>query len=271
MSGSPNVTLPSLIGVIHLPPLPGSPRFAGDLSAVLASAATDARLLAEAGFEGIVVENFGDAPFEPGRVSPVTVAAMTAAALAVRAAAPGVALGINVLRNDAEAALAIAVASDARFIRVNVHTGARVTDQGLIEGRAHETLRLRRALGAERVALFCDVDVKHSAPLAARPLGEEAHDLALRGLADAVLVTGSGTGRGVDRRDLDEVTRALHGAVPVLCASGVTLETLRDLGEAGAIVGSCLRASGRAGDPVDPTLARRFVEAFHARRAASRA
>lgn len=267
MSGSPTVTLPSLIGVIHLPPLPGSPRFAGDLDALLASAARDARLLAEAGFEGIVVENFGDAPFVPGRVAPVTVASMTAAAIAVRAAAPKVALGINVLRNDAEAALSIAVAAGAHFIRVNVHTGARVTDQGLIEGRAHETLRLRRALGAERIALFCDVDVKHSAPLAARPLGEEAHDLALRGLADAVLVTGSGTGRGVERADLDEVTRALHGQFPVLCASGVTVETLRDLGTAGAIVGSCLRASGKAGDPVDSILARRFVEAFRAHRA----
>jgi membrane complex biogenesis BtpA family protein len=268
MSGFPSAPLPSLIGVIHLPPLPASPRFAGDLAAVVASAARDAQLLAEAGFEGIVVENFGDAPFVPGRVSPVTVAAMTTAALAVRAAAPEVALGINVLRNDAEAALAIAVATGARFIRVNVHTGARVTDQGLIEGRAHETLRMRRALSAERVALFCDVDVKHSAPLAARPLGEEAHDLALRGLADAVLVTGSGTGRGVDRRDLDEVAAALHGEVPVLCASGVTLDTLSELGEAGVIVGSCLRASGRAGDPVDGTLARRFAEAFKKRRPA---
>ncbi|MFO0756470.1 MAG: BtpA/SgcQ family protein [Byssovorax sp.] len=270
MSASPHVTLPSLIGVIHLPPLPGSPRFGGDLAAALASTARDARALAEAGFEGIIAENFGDAPFVPGRVAPVTVASMTAAALAVRAAAPAVALGINVLRNDAEAALSIAVASGARFIRVNVHTGARVTDQGLIEGRAHETLRMRRALGAESIALYCDVDVKHSAPLAARPIGEEAHDLALRGLADAVLVTGSGTGRGVNKADLDEVTRALHGAVPVLCASGVTIETLGEIGraQAGVIVGTCLRASGRAGDPVDLDLSKRFVEAFRASRRA---
>ena len=195
-----NRTIPSLIGVIHLRPLPESPRYDGDLAAVVASAASDARALAEAGFDGVMVENFGDAPFVPGRVSPVTVAAMTACALAVRAAAPGLALGINVLRNDAEAALAIAVAASADLVRVNVHTGSRVTDQGLIEGRAHETLRLRRALGADRIALCCDVDVKHSAPLAARPIGEEAHDLAERGLADAVLVTGSGTGRGTFAR-----------------------------------------------------------------------
>ena len=163
--------LPSLIGVIHLRPLPESPRYGGDLASVVSSAERDARALAEAGFDGIMVENFGDAPFVPDRVSPVTVAAMTACAVAVRAAAPKVALGVNVLRNDAEAALAVAIAARAEMIRINVHTGARVTDQGLVEGRAHVTLRQRRALGAERVLLLCDVDVKHSAPLAARPLG----------------------------------------------------------------------------------------------------
>jgi uncharacterized protein len=259
------VPLPSLVGVIHLRALPESPRYDGDLAGVVASAERDARALAAAGFDGIFIENFGDAPFVPDRVAPVIVAAMTACALAVRAAAPGVALGVNVLRNDAEAALAVAVAAGAEMIRVNVHTGARVTDQGLVEGRAHVTLRQRRALGAERIALLCDVDVKHSAPLAPRPIGEEAHDLVLRGLADAVLVTGSGTGRGVDRRDLAAVRAAVQA--PVLVASGVTPETLADVRDAhGVVVGSCLRASGRAGEPVDPEIAKRFAAAFRASR-----
>lgn len=263
---TPNGRGPALVGVVHLPPLPGSPRFAGDFSDVVASAARDAGALARAGFEAVVLENFGDAPFVPERVGPVTVAAMTACALAARDAAPGAILGINVLRNDAEAALAVAVAAGAGFVRVNVHTGARVTDQGLVQGRAHETLRLRRALEAEHIRLFCDVDVKHSAPLGARPIGEDAHDLAGRGMADAVLVTGSGTGRGVATADLGEVLAAVD--VPVYVASGVTEATLDDVRHAhGVIVGSCLRASGRAGDPVDEALARRFVSAFRASRA----
>jgi len=259
--------IPALIGVIHLRPLPDSPRFEGSLAAVIDDASRDARLLVEAGFEGIVVENFGDAPFVPGRVSPVTVASMTAAALAVRAEAKDTALGINVLRNDAEAALAVAVASGAEFIRINVHTGARVTDQGLIEGRAHETLRQRRALSAEHIRLLCDVDVKHSAALSPRSIAEEAHDLHARGLADAVLVTGSGTGRGVALADLEAVTSALGPEAKVLVASGVTIATLPDLGRAyGVIVGTCLRRSGRAGDPVDGELARAFAAAFRAAR-----
>lgn len=254
-------SLPRLVGVIHLEPLPGSPRASSSVARVRDAAAADARALAEAGFEGVIVENFGDAPFARDAVEPVTIAAMTACALAVKAAAPRLALGINILRNDAEAALAVAIASEATMIRINVHTGARVTDQGLIQGEAHRTLRSRRALGAEHVRLLCDVDVKHSAPLAARPIGEEAADLAGRGLADAVLVTGSGTGHGASLRDLEAVLASV--LVPVFVASGVTDATLAETrGAHGVIVGSCLRKTGRAGDPIDVDRAKAFAEAF---------
>jgi uncharacterized protein len=256
-----STALPSLIGVVHILPLPGSPCFSGSLGAVVGQAVADATVLADAGFDAVIIENFGDAPFVPERVAPVTVAAMTACALAVRAAAPTLSLGINVLRNDAEAALAVAIASGADMIRINVHTGARVTDQGLIQGRAHETVRLRQALGAAHVRLLCDVDVKHSAALATRAIGEEAEELEGRGLADAVLVTGSGTGRGVAKPHLEEVLGAVR--VPVLVASGVTEGTLSELKAAhGVIVGSCLRKSGRAGDPIDPGVTARFAAAF---------
>lgn len=254
-------SIPRLVGVVHLPPLPGSPRSSGSFREVVRRAAAEAEMLARSGFDGVMIENFGDAPFFPDRVPEVTVAAMSACAVACREAAPNVLLGINVLRNDARAALAIARICEANMVRINVHVSARVTDQGLVEGRAHETLRLRRELGLERVALLCDVDVKHSAPLAGRPLSEEAHDLVLRGLADAVLVTGSGTGRGVAKDDLGTVRDALD--VPVLVASGATIPALASLTRAhGVVVGSALRKSGRAGDPVDEELAAVFAETF---------
>ncbi|MEZ4302210.1 MAG: BtpA/SgcQ family protein [Polyangiaceae bacterium] len=255
-------SIPRLTGVLHLPPLPGSPRFAGDLAAIAARSAEEAALLETAGFDAVIVENFGDAPFFPGRVDPITVAAMTTCALAVRAAAPRLALGINVLRNDAESALAVAACTGATMVRVNVHSGARITDQGVIQGAAHQTVRLRRALGAEHIALLCDVDVKHSASLAARPIEEEAEEVAARGLADAVLVTGTGTGRGVDPEHLRRVASAVH--VPILVASGSTIEALASLRPAhGVIVGTALRKSGRAGDPVDRDAANAFAAAFH--------
>ncbi len=250
-----------LAGVIHLPALPGSPRAELDAREVGRRAAKDARALVAAGFDAVLVENFGDIPFLR-RVEPVTVSAMTVAALAVREACPDVKLGINVLRNDAAAALSIACAVGADLIRVNVHTGARVTDQGIIEGEAGETLRSRRSLGVQSVRIWADVDVKHSAPLGARAIEDEARDLVSRGLADVVLVTGEGTGRPVDLSKLAAVRSAVE--VPVLVASGATIEELGGLAKAcdGVLVGSALRVDGRAGGPVDGEKARRFADAF---------
>jgi len=252
-----------LVGVIHLPALPGAPRALLDALAIADLAAADARALEAAGYDLVLVENFGDAPFFAERVPPVTVSAMTVCAVAVRRACPRLPLGINVLRNDADAALAIAAAVGASCIRVNVHTGARVTDQGLVQGRAAETMRARKALGAEGVALWADVDVKHAAPLGERDAAREAEDLVKRGLADAVLVTGEGTGRGVDAEKLRRVREAVAGT-PVLVASGATVDSLPSLAPHcdGVIVGSALRADGKAGGPVDGERATRFAEAF---------
>jgi membrane complex biogenesis BtpA family protein len=262
----------TLVGVVHLPPLPGSPRSSVPIREIARDAIADTRALADAGFDLVMLENFGDAPFFAGRVPHVTVSAMTAIAALVRAELPSVALGINVLRNDADAALAIATVVSASCVRVNVHIGARVTDQGLIEGRAAETLRTRRDFGADRaregsprIAIWADVDVKHSAALASRPLEQEAEDLALRAMADAVLVTGSGTGKSVDLAKLETIKRAVRD-VPVLVASGATVAMLRDLARTcdGVIVGSALREGGVPGGAVDPKRAAEFALAFRA-------
>jgi membrane complex biogenesis BtpA family protein len=183
----------------------------------------------------------------------------------VRDACPSLPLGINVLRNDAESALGIAVASGAACIRVNVHVGARVTDQGLVQGRAAETMRMRRALSADHVQLWADVDVKHSAALAPRDLTQEAQDTALRGMADALLVTGDGTGKSVDLQKLGTVAKAVPG-VPVLVASGSTVEALGAIAQHahGVIVGSALREGGVAGGPILAARAEQFAKAFRA-------
>ena len=229
---------------------------------ILAQVDADLRALTAAGIEEVILENFGDAPFFAERVPAVTIAAMTACMLTAHAAAPLASLGVNVLRNDAEAALSIAAVTGAQFIRVNVHTGARVTEQGVVQGRAAETLRLRKSLDASHVAIWADVDVKHSAPLGVRPLEDEAHDLSSRGMVDALLVTGAGTGKATD---VEKVRRVKgESSLPVLVASGATVETLAMLLAVadGVIVGSDLRMDGRAGGPVDAERAMRFGEAF---------
>ena len=207
--------------MVHLAPLPGSPGWSGDLEAVRSRALADAGALVEGGFQAVMVENFHDVPFFPERVPPVTVASMTAVIGAIGREFPDLRLGVNVLRNDARAALGIAAATEADFVRVNVHIGAVVTDQGTIEGQAWQSLRLRKELGLEQVGILADVRVKHARPLVERPLAEEARDLRLRGLADGIIVSGAATGQGADPEELRQVREALPDC-PLLVGSGMT-------------------------------------------------
>lgn len=249
-----------LVGVVHLRPLPGSPRWEGSLQAVQDAAAADAAALAEGGADAVVVENFGDRPFTGGTVPPETVAAMALAAGAVRDAC-GLPLGFNVLRNDAFAALALAATGGGAFIRVNVLCGAAVTDQGLIEGRAFEVARRRASLCPE-VAVWADVHVKHAAPLGDVSLAEAARDTRDRALADALIVSGTGTGRATAIEDLEVVRTACPDA-PLYVGSGATPESAPGLLEIadGLIVGTALKRDGDVGQPVDPDRVRRFRDA----------
>jgi hypothetical protein len=251
-----------LIGMLHAPPLPGSPRYGQDWPAVVAHVLSDAETLATAGFPALMLENFGDSPFYPGRLPPVTVAALTRLAVEVRSRFD-VPLGINALRNDGLAALAIAVAAGAAFIRVNVLTGARVTDQGLVTGIAHDLLRLRSELSATGIAILADVDVKHSAALAPRPLEEEAADLVERGGADGVIVSGDRTGAAA-KLDHLRVVRMAAPKTPLFVGSGVTEATLDDTrGLAdGWIVGTSLKQNGDVRNRIDAVRAKGLVAAW---------
>ncbi len=159
----------SVIGMIHLQPLPGSPRFR-DTESVVDCALRDYVSLKEGGVDGILVENYGDLPYLKERVEPQTVTWMTKVILSLGIDLP---FGVNVLRNDAVSALAIAHAAGGVFIRCNVLSGVMVTDQGIIEGKAAEVLRYRSALKAD-IQIFADVCVKHAAPLRSQPLEEAA-------------------------------------------------------------------------------------------------
>jgi membrane complex biogenesis BtpA family protein len=258
---------PLLLGVVHLLPLPGSPRFAHDRSLVREAARRDATALLEGGMAGFVVENFGDAPFHSGAVEPVTVAEMATISAELRILAGREAvIGVNVLRNDAAGALAVASAASADFIRVNVHSGAMLTDQGWIEGGAAETLRRRRAWEAS-VLIAADVGVKH----AIRPPGfnivEAARETVGRGLADALICTGVATGAPVDLEEIGRIRAALP-EISILAGSGATVETIATILEQadGAIVGTSLKEDGDVARPVDPDRVRAFVAAAFQRR-----
>jgi len=252
----------TLFGVLHLLPLPGSPRWRGNLESVIERAVKDARAYERGGAHALFIENFGDVPFTKSSVGPETIAAMTAAGRAVRAAVK-LPLGFNVLRNDPCAALALCAACNGSFIRVNVHTGAMLTDQGLIEGNAYYTLRYRRDI-CPAAQIFADVHVKHAVPLGQSSIESSARDTVERGLADALIVSGAGTGLAADLADLERVRHACPAA-RILIGSGVTLANLPDFLPVadGFIVGTSLKLAGKVSNPVDPKRVAAVARAIH--------
>ncbi|MEW6491783.1 MAG: photosystem I biogenesis protein BtpA [Cyanobacteriota bacterium] len=249
-----------IIGVVHLLPLPTSPRWGGSLKAVIDRAEQEVTALASGGVDGVIVENFFDAPFTKNQVDPAVVSAMT---LIIQRLMNLVTLpiGINVLRNDAHSAMAIATCVRAQFIRVNVLTGVMATDQGLIEGQAHQLLRYRRELGSD-VKILADVLVKHARPLGSPNLTTAVCETIERGLADGVILSGWATGSPPPLEDL-ELASAAAKDTPVFIGSGANWENISTLMQAadGVIVSSSLKRRGQIEQPIDPIRVSQFVEA----------
>lgn len=224
---------------------------------VVEDAVGRARLLTESGFEALMIENFGDVPFFAGSVPPVTVAAMTACIAGIRAEVPA-AVGVNVLRNDALSAVAVAAATGAAFMRVNVLTGSMYTDQGPIVGQAAEVSRERARLAPE-LAVWADVFVKHASPPPGLTLEQSAVDTWERGGAHALIVSGTGTGHAPDLERFERI-RSVVPEAPLVVGSGASPDNLGQLAEVAdhIVVGTSLEEGGRPGAPLDPSR----IEAF---------
>jgi len=249
-----------LIGVVHLLPLPGSSRWNYSMEKVLERALQDAEAYEKGGFNGIIIENYGDAPYYPDKVDPATVAAITRVATFI-AEKIEIPFGINVLRNDAEAALAIAYVTEGRFIRVNVLTEPMATDQGILQGKAHLLQRYRKLLGADQIKIFADVHVKHAYPLMKRPITESAKDTIYRGLADALIVTGRKTGSPPSLTKVEKVKKAVL-ETPVLIGSGVNENNIAQYLQIcdGVIVGTSLKVDNKTENPVDLNKVKKLVK-----------
>ena len=246
-----------LIGMVHLLPLPGSPGFGGDLAVVAERAVSDARRLQEAGFDGVIVENFCDVPYpvEPGPLERTI--AMTVVLREVRRVVT-LPIGVNVQFNDYAAELLIARYTGADFIRVEAFVDNVMTPGGPAFACAPALMRLRAAQSGPPIHIFADVHVKETTPLSPTPLPVSARNAELAG-AQALIVTGSATGAATPLEPVAEVKRATN--LPVLVGSGVTHQTAySSLAVAdGAIVGTATKCGGVATNPVDPDLAREIV------------
>jgi uncharacterized protein len=234
----------AFIGMVHLPPLPGSGAWRGSMTEVIESARRDAEALVEGGCDALIVENMGDVPYLKGRVEPETTAAMAVATQAVVAVAADVPVGVQLLAAANREALGVAVAAGATFVRAEAFAYAHVADEGWIDASAGPLLRVRRALGAD-VEVWADVQKKHAAHAVTADLS--VADLA-RGAAfmraDALVVTGSSTGVATA---IDDVIAARTAGKPVLVGSGVTPDNASELAAVadGLIVGSWLKEEGR--------------------------
>ena len=244
-----------LIGMIHLQPLAGSVGYARKgTKPIIDAALRDLYALESGGVDAVFVENLGDAPY--AKTAPVeTVAMMTTIVhtLIERAHIP---LGVNVLRNDGLAAMAIAASTGASFVRVNVFCGIAFTDQGMIEGQARRLLSLQRDLGTKTLIL-ADVHVKHAAHLTT--LEEAALDVD-RNRPNGLIVSGIGTGRRTPPEDLQTVKQIT--SLPVLVGSGVRIDNVATYREAdGFIVGTVLKEDGRVDAPVDVERVKAMADA----------
>jgi membrane complex biogenesis BtpA family protein len=243
--------------MVHLRPLPGSPRYDGDMQALLDGARRDADALLEGGCDALLVENMGDVPYLRGRVLPETVAAMARAT--ERVVDLGVPVGVQLLAAANREALGVAVATGARFIRAEAFAYAHVADEGWLDACAGELLRARAALGAE-VAVWADVQKKHSAHAVTADLSldELAHGTAFVG-ADALVVTGARTGASTS---IDDLLAAKSAGLPVAVGSGVAVRDAAQLAAVAdaLIVGSALKHDGDWRKPVELARVRAIAE-----------
>lgn len=254
----------ALIGMIHVGPLPSSPRGSLGLDVpgrLAAAAAEEAMILADAGYDGIIIENMHDAPYVHGSHGPETAAIMTRVGLAVRNAALWLPMGVQVLSGGNKEAIAIAMASGGSFIRCENFVFSHVADEGLLaKAEAGELLRYRKQIGATDIRVFCDIKKKHAshAITADLSLADCAEAAQFFG-ADGVIVTGTATGKPVQLDDLKETRAATP--LPVWVGSGVQPDQLGPLWtHADAlIVGSWIKEGGVWANPIDPKRAKALV------------
>lgn len=241
---------PFIIGMIHLPPLPGSPKNTLSLNEIINYAVTEGGKLQGAGVDGVIVENLGDYPFFKDNIPSITIAAMSIIVNEIRKNFYFEAVGVNVLRNGCIDAFSIAHVTNSQFIRCNVLIGAYVTDQGIIEGRAAELLRLKRSLNSN-IEVFADIHVKHAYPLYNLPIELAAQDLAERGGADAVIVSGSRSSIPPSIENVKKVKEGIKN-LPIVIGSGISLENFKDFCKIadGLIIGEKdFKENGEIGGP----------------------
>jgi len=252
---------PLIIGMIHLLPLPGAPEWGGDMAAIARAALSDAATYRQLGIDAILVENMHDLPYLKGRVAPETTAAMARVAWEIKAASPGIPVGVQLLAAANREALGVAVAANLDFIRAEGFAYAHVADEGWIDACAGPLIRARAAMGSRHIEILADIKKKHAShaitgDLSLPEIAEGTHFCA----ADGLIVTGSTTGSPPSAQALEAVRHKTP--LPTLVGSGITAENLSRFSTAdGWIIGSYFKRDGDWRQPVDGDRIRALMKA----------
>ena len=242
----------SIIGMIHVEALPGTPKYTGNMKSIIAKAIEEAKIYADHGLHAIALENMHDTPYLNTKVGPEITAAMAVVANEIKSVCK-LPCGIQILAAANKEALAVALAADLDFIRAEGFVFAHVADEGMIESCAGEILRYRKMIGAEHIQIFCDIKKKHSSHAITSDvdIGETAKAAEFF-MSDGLIVTGVATGTEADIADIRSVRK--HCKLPVMVGSGVNSGNIKKyLAEVdGIIVGSYLKEGGDWLNKVDP-------------------
>ena len=250
-----------IIGMIHIGPLPGTPYYGakGDYAAVRAKAIADALALAEGGAQAGLVQNRDDRVFFNGPADPVVAAAFADITRAVAdAVGDRLAIGVQVLRNDLRASIAIAHICGGSFVRCGVLLGSTETVSGRVDGDPYAILNYRRQIGAERVQLIAEIGYMHFH--STQPLDDLAQSAAFAGI-DAVGIAHPDLATGLD---WVAQIKAAAPAMPVVIGGYTNAENIaRYLAVAdGAFVGGAFEDGGRGG-AVNAERVREFMQAIN--------
>jgi membrane complex biogenesis BtpA family protein len=248
----------TLIAMVHVPPLPGTPLYDAQagVPGLVSAVKRDLEILLDAGFDGYMFCNEGDRPYQL-HAGPESAAVMTR--VVTECAPEGVSFGVDFLW-DARCALAVAVATGASFMR-EVLTGTWESDMGLWQGEAAEVLRERRRLAVDELTIMMNITPEFASPIGHRTPAEAARSAVVSSLADVILVSGPMAGAEPGQQTLEEVRAAVPAEVPVFLNTGARADTIAEYLKIadGCVVGSDLKVDGYTWNPVDPERAKRFV------------
>jgi len=250
----------TIIGMIHVEPLPGTPKYKGCINSIIEKAKEEALIYKEAGIDALAIENMHDIPYLNRNVGPEIVAAMAVTGYEVKKAT-GLPCGIQILAGANKEALAVALASGMDFIRAEGFVFAHVSDEGIMDGCAGELMRYRKEVGGDGILVFTDIKKKHSSHAITSDVTiEETAHAAEFFLSDGVIVTGVKTGDPADMEEIKKVKSSVH--IPVLVGSGVTLENVGDYISIadGLIVGSYFKYGGHWTQGVDIKKVKKFMD-----------